>query len=134
MAHIVLALDYELFESSHEVLNCLFALLKGEKAFLSIAPNVWWLECLLELVCKLVKGAYSIQPLSDIKVCPSSCSVLSFHIGQYDQHLLPIRRLIFKAGKVKFDCSPPLDILDPVTIIWVGLGGDRFANSDVRPS
>jgi len=133
VVYIVLCLDNELFESSHEVLDCFLALFKGEEALLCIAPDVRWLERLLELVRKLVEGAYSIEPLCDVQVRPSSCCVLSFHIGQDDQDLLSVRRFLFKAGEVQLDRAPPLDVLGPFTIIWFGLSGDGLANTDVWP-
>jgi len=134
VSNIVLGLNYELLESSHEILDCLFALLKGKEMFFCVSSDVRGLKCLLELVCELIEGAHGVQPLSDIKICPSSSSVLSFHIGQDDQHILLVRRLFFEAGKVQFHRSPPLNVLGPISIIRFGLGGDRFADSDVRPS
>jgi len=133
VADVILRLDYKLLKSSHEILDCLLSLPKGEEAFLCVSSDVWGLKRLFELIRKLVEGAHGIEPLGDVKVRPSSCSVLSFHIGQDDQYLLTIRRLLFEAGEVQLDRAPPLDILGPFTIIWLGLGGNRFANTDVRP-
>jgi len=60
MANIVFGLNYKLFQLSHEVLDCLFALLKGEETFVGIVPDVWWLESLFELISKLVEGVHCI--------------------------------------------------------------------------
>ena len=110
MVDIVLGLNYELLKSSHEILNCFFALFKGKQTLLSVTLDIRGLECPFKLVCKLVEGACSVKPLDDVKICPSSCSILSFHIGQNNQHLLPVRRLFFKTGEIQLDRSPPLNI------------------------
>jgi len=82
MINIVLGLDDELLESSHEVLDSFFALFKGKQMLFSVVLDIWGLERLFELVCELVEGAHGIKPLGDVQICPSSCNVLSFHIGQ----------------------------------------------------
>jgi len=132
VVNVVVCLNNKLLESSHEILDCFFALFKGKQTLLSVASDVWGLERLFKLVRELVEGVHSVKPLGDVKIHPLSCSVLSFHIGQNYQHLLPVRGFLFKPGEVEFHSVPPLNIFGPVTIIWFGFGGNRFADSDVR--
>ena len=56
MTNIVLGLDNKLLESSHEVLDCFFALFKGKETLFCNASDVRGLEHFLELFSELVKS------------------------------------------------------------------------------
>jgi len=54
----VLGLDNKLLKSSHKVLNCFFALFKGNEMLFCIVSDVRGLECLLELFSKLIEDMH----------------------------------------------------------------------------